>query len=215
MFKEGSIENYKMLNFLDYILEGCNGFVCGGCFKHIFTKESPKDIDVFFETKKDFEDAVASFDRKTPSYNCEDKDEDKFWFCYQNDNVKAYKHMKTGIRVELNRKIFGKPEEILKQFDFTITKFAYFTTCEHDDDNKLVVQKKVLFHEDFFEHLYMKRLVVDDMMLYPASTFERMFKYAKYGFFPCKETKAKIIQALHDMPLSEMKISESMYDGLD
>lgn len=215
MFIEGNIDNYRFLQSLDYILGSCKGFVCGGCFKHILEKETPKDLDVFFENSNDFEEAVKYFDRKTTSYNRNDKEAEEFWFSYENNNVKAYKHMRTGIRIELNRKIFGKPEDILKQFDFTITKFAYFTINEKDENNNIVVKKKVLFHKDFFEHLHMKRLVIDDKIPYPASTFERMFKYAKYGFFPCRETKAKIIEALHDMPLSEMKISESMYNGLD
>lgn len=47
------------------------------------------------------------------------------------------------------------------------------------------------------------------------STFERMLRYAKYGYFPCKETKMKIINALRDLTDEQVELSESLYDGMD
>ena len=41
-----------------------------------------------------------------------------------------------------------------------------------------------------------------------------MFKYAKYGYFPCIETKIKVIQALRDAKELD-NISKSLYDGID
>lgn len=55
----------------------------------------------------------------------DDVRDEKYHFHYENDNVKAYKHIETGVVIELCCKIFGKPEEILNKFDFTITKFAW------------------------------------------------------------------------------------------
>ena len=45
---------------------------------------------------------------------------------YESDNVTAYKHIETGVTLELVRSVFGKPEEVIINFDFTITKFAYY-----------------------------------------------------------------------------------------
>ena len=53
-----------------------------------------------------------------------------------------------------------------------------------------------MYDDKFFEHLHLKRLVIDDKIPFPMSTFERMLRYAKYGYFPCKETKLKIIFVL-------------------
>lgn len=47
------------------------------------------------------------------------------------------------------------------------------------------------------------------------STFERMLRYAKYGYFPCKETKMKIINALRDLTDEQVELSENLYDGMD
>ena len=223
-------ENFFMLSFLDEFMEGHKGFICGGCFKNIFNNERAKDLDIFFENASDWEEAVEYFDRMTPNYDGEDKLDEKYYFYYQNDNVKAYKHIKTGIVLELCCKTFGTAKEILSKFDFTITKFAYFKVevedstgevienkpfYQRDNSIKTHIEYRVMFDDKFFEHLHLKRLVTDDLILFPVSTFERMLRYAKYGYFPCKETKMKIINALRELDDKQVELSKSLYDGMD
>ena len=239
-------ENFVILNWLDEFMTGHKGFICGGCFKNIFNHEKVKDLDIFFKSKDDWKDAVYWFDSKTRGYvdieefdnkNGLSEEEAEYTFYYQNDNVKAYKHKKTGVVIELCSKIFGTAEEILNQFDFTITKFAYYkeevedeTGAEVDDwkddfvdllgevsENKAKthIEYRILHDNKFFEHLHMKRLVTDDKIPFPMSTFERMLRYAKYGYFPCKETKMKIVKALRELDDKQVELSESLYDGMD
>ena len=49
MLVKASRENFWMLNWLDEYMIGHKGFICGGCFKNIFSKEKVKDLDIFFE----------------------------------------------------------------------------------------------------------------------------------------------------------------------
>ena len=182
-------ENFWILNWLDEYMTGHKGFICGGCFKNIFNKEKVKDLDIFFENESDFDDAVQYFDSQTPGYDGDDVRDEKYHFHYENDNVKAYKHIETGVVIELCCKIFGKPE----------THIEY----------------KILMDDAFFEHLHLKRIVIDKDIPFPMSTFERMLRYAKYGYFPCKETKMKIINALRDLTDEQVELSESLYDGMD
>jgi len=211
-------ENFWVLNFLDEYMIGHKGFVVGGCFKNIFNQEKVKDLDMFFQSKADWEDAVKYYDGLCG----EENKGGEYRFFYENVNVKAYKHVKTGITIELCCKVFGTAEEILNSFDFTIVKFAYYKEEVADEtdpfDEKTVethIEYKVLCHDMFFEHLHMKRLVIDDKIPFPMSTFERMFRYARYGYFPCKETKMKIITALRDVPQELLELSNSLYDGMD
>lgn len=60
-----------------------------------------------------------------------------------------------------------------------------------------------------------KGLVIDDKIPFPMSTFERMLRYAKYGYFPCRETKLKLIKALNELNSREIEVSESLYKGWD
>ena len=199
-------ENYYMLSFLDEFMIGHKGFICGGCFKNIFNHEKLKDIDVFFECREDFEGAVRYFDGN----------DDDFYLYYENANVRAYKHKASNTTVELCCKIFGTAEQILNQFDFTVSKFAYFKKLVEDDDGDgSHIEYAVLMHAEFFEHLHMKRLVIDDEIPYPMSTLERMFRYVKYGYMPCRETKLKIANAINDLSKEQISVSESLYNGMD
>lgn len=226
-------ENFWILNWLDEFMQGHKGFICGGCFKNIFNHENVKDLDIFFKSESDWEDAVQYFDSMTEGYERDDKRSVTYHFYYENKNVKAYKHIEKGIVIELCRKIFGTAEQILNQFDFTITKFAYYkeevedeTGAEVDNledvfgdisENKAEthIEYRVLYDDKFFEHLHMKRLVTDNKIPFPISTFERMLRYAKYGYFPCKETKMKIVKALRELSGEQVELSESLYDGMD
>lgn len=171
-------DNYWMLNWLDKFMEGHKGFICGGCFKNIFNQEKVKDLDIFFQNEGDREEAVDYFDSMTAGYTdgtMEDtvsEDEAEYRFLYENDNVKAYVHKETGIRLELISKIYGTAEQIISQFDFSITKFAYYkaeiedeTGAEmeelpFDDGNKVEthIEYRVIYDDKFFEHLHLKRL---------------------------------------------------------
>lgn len=222
-------DNFWILNWLDEFMIGHKGFICGGCFKNIFTHEKVKDLDIFFKNQNDFDDAVQYFDSMTTGYDGGDKRAEEYRFYYENVNVKAYKHIRTGTVLELCNKIFGTAESILKQFDFTIAKFAYYKAEVEDETGALLegtplvvgekrdthIEYRVMHDDKYFEHLHMKRLVVDDSIPFPMSTFERMFRYAKYGFFPCKESKMKIIQALRGLTDSQVELSENLYDGMD
>ena len=77
------------------------------------------------------------------------------------------------------------------------------------------IEYKIVCDENFFEHLHLKRLVVDDKIPFPMSTFERMIRYIGYGYRPCRETKVKIATAIHDLSEQEIVTGESLYDGMD
>lgn len=228
-------DNFWLLNWLDEFMTGHKGFICGGCFKNIFNHEKVKDLDIFFKSKADFEDAVQYFDSQSMGYEGNDKGREIYQFYYENSNVKAYKHIEKGITIELCCKIFGTAEEILNNFDFTVTKFSYYkeeiedeTGAEYDETSTVLnadtggyekpqthIEYKILHDDKFFEHLHLKRLVTDNKIPYPMSTFERMLRYAKYGYFPCKETKLKIIKTLRELSEKQVELSESLYDGMD
>ena len=202
------IGNYPQIRFMKEFLIGHPGFIAGGCFKSAFTGEKPHDLDMFFRDRGEYRDAV--------NYFSENKDD--YVRGYQNENVESFIHLKSGIRIECIQKVFGEPEKILSQFDFTIAKFALATEVEppDDPDGDWTYLDTVIYHPDYFEHLHMKRLVIDDQMLYPVSTFNRTYKYAASGFFPCRETKSKLIKALRELPeYTDQELAKSFYEGVD
>ena len=215
MLVEKNIDNFQNLNWLTEFMRHHKGFICGGCFKNIFNHEKVKDLDIFFKSERDWNDAVMYFDTMTVGYKFDDKGEEEYQFYYENDNVKAYKHLKTGTVIELCCKIFGTAREIIDSFDFTITKFAIYKDVVTDDEGVEHIETKVICDDCFFEHLHLKRLVIDNKIPYPMSTFERMLRYAKYGYFPCRETKMKLVGALRELDERQVEMSESLYEGVD
>jgi hypothetical protein len=193
------------LSWLDEYMSGHKGFIAGGCFKNIFNKEAVKDLDIFFESEVDFIEAEQHY-----------KSNEDYYIYYENSKVIAFKNRnKPHITIELVRTVFGTPEEIISKFDFSITKFAYYKATEEDAEGNEITVYKCMYHKDFFEHLHLKRLVVEETLLFPVSTFERMLRYAKYGYFPCKESKRRIINNLRNNVIEGDDISQSLYNGLD
>lgn len=238
MLVERDRNNFWMLNWLDQYMIGHKGFIAGGCFKNIFSKEKVKDLDIFFENQADYDDVVQYFDSMTPGYEGNDKRNEEYIFYYENDKVKAYKNIKSGIRVELCRALFGRAKEVISQFDFTIVKFAYYKAEVEDESEAEIdpyafdgmeelaeyhmekkpdthIEYRIVCDENFFEHLHLHRLVTDDKIPFPMSTFERMIRYIGYGYKPCKETKLKIAMAIHELSEQEVSVGESLYDGMD
>lgn len=198
-------EFFKVLFLKKYIC-GTNGIIAGGCFKNIFNNQHVKDIDVFFRTESDFKFANERYEH----------DED-FILYYKNKNVIAYKEINTGIVVELIKKIFGEPSDILDQFDFSITKFCYYYEVDYDEEGQGIFDYYILHHPKFFEHLHEKKLVLDsDSLPYPFSTFERSYRYNSYGYKLCRESKINLIKAIrNDTEFKDSDLSSSLYNGID
>ena len=213
-FKVADTYNYRQLWWLDKLLIGHKGYIAGGCFKNIFNNERVKDVDIFFENKADCLEAISY-------YKKEMKEHPSDWrFVYENEKVWSVYSNKEKVRLELVKSTFGEPKQVISEFDFTITKFAYYKNYDNVDEENYMAAFEIIFHEDFFEHLHTKRLVIDDEMIYPVSTFNRVMRYARYGYQPCRETKIKIVTNLAMLDPKNQKdfekeLGKSLYDGLD
>lgn len=216
-YKENNPDNFYQVRWLDNYMEGHKGFIAGGCFKNIFCGEKVKDIDIFFECEKDFNEAVNFFEYKEDVVK---KYENKKAIAFQKEGSKTW--------FELIRSIYGTPEEIISNFDFTITKMAYFKkpiykeSKEVDEIDMLFEEEQIdgyeyclLHHNDFFEHLHMKRLVIDENIPFPISTWERTYRYKGYGFNMCRETKKNLLEAIQKTDLNSQDLSMYNIGGWD
>lgn len=185
------------VRLLDQYMVNHKGFIAGGCFKNIFGGQRIKDIDIFFKNESDYAQANDYF-----------KKNEDYIFSYENANTVSYKNKKTNIRVELIRKHFGTPAEVLSMFDFSITKMAYCRETVNE-----VEALTILFHDKFFQDLVSKKLCLEKEILYPISTFERSYRYCRYGFGLCKESKENLINSLKNSNTDD--ISSDLYFGID
>lgn len=146
-------------------------------------------------------------------------------FKYRNEKACAFQKEGEKVWIEFIESEFGKPEEILRSFDFTVAKMAYYKEPKYEEKEDdyfpfssasiVAYEYKLLYHEKFFEHLHMKRLVIDENIPFPVSTWERSYRYKGYGYNMCRETKKKLLQAIKGVNVEEEDVSLYTTGGWD
>jgi predicted nucleic-acid-binding Zn-ribbon protein len=126
-----------------------------------------------------------------------------------------------------NEVIISNIEEVKHEIDLRFHEFVERTGkepeyVEEEDDyfpfssaSIVAYEYKLLYHEKFFEHLHMKRLVIDENIPFPVSTWERSYRYKGYGYNMCRETKKKLLQALKGVNVEEEDVSLYATGGWD
>lgn len=200
-------DNFPSIRFLDKFMQGHKGFIAGGCFKNMLSGEKVKDIDIFFESPYDFQEAVDHFNSLV--------EEGTWIFKYRNEKACAFQEKGSSMWIELIESTFGTPRQILDRFDFTITKFAYFREKVLDEGEDWHYEYMLLYHSEFFEHLHMKRLVIDNKIPFPISTWERPYRYKGYGYNLCRESKQKLLDAIRNTTPQDEELSMYNLGGWD
>ena len=201
-FKTSDRDVFFNLKKLDPFMSGHKGFIAGGVFKNIFNGEPVRDIDMFFEKEEDYKETLKYF-----------KENKNYKKAYENDNCYAFIHIPTKTSIELVRRFFLTPQEVIEKFDFSIVRAAYFKQ-ENEEGG---INYKFMYVDRFFEDLHQKKLVIDidfDKIPLPANTFDRAFKYQRYGYNLCRESKVKLIEALR-MLQGDIDFNKSLYFGID
>lgn len=134
-------------------------FVAGGAVRSLFTNEPVNDFDVYFKTRKDFENAVAG------AY-------DNGWW-----NVSTTKRAVTfsdhgGTPIQfMYFDFFESPSKIFDAFDFTIVMGAYD-----------FVSGEFILHADFMRHNSQRFLKFHPGTRYPIASSVRVLKYLERGY---------------------------------
>lgn len=191
-------DTFFKLRKLDKYMTGHKGFIAGGVFKNLFNNQRYRDVDVFFESIEDYNEADKFYSNEKDTWS----------FVYENTNAKCFVNKTNKVKVEIVKSSFGSVQETLSRFDFTVVKFAYFKSTENDE-----TEYKAMYHSSFFEDLTNKKLVIDESSSFPVNTLERSWKYKGYGFGLCRESKIKLITMLQGV--DPETIGNDLYFGFD
>jgi len=145
---------------------GSKGFIAGGCPRYFAVDdEIPySDIDVYCKSEEYFNDICQALE--------------KAGWQKTSESVNAVRYRKSpgGVIVEVikpfqneHMKTFGEPEEVIQQFDFTVTK-AYFKD-----------KRTVVVDEALIEDVKRRRLIITSIPC-PIAVAQRVTKYARKGF---------------------------------
>lgn len=176
--QDSNSENWSLYD----LLKNTQGFVAGGAFKTLdkVTEEDYKDdsvflfcyfyhikdIDVFFDSEEKFNNA------------CKILKKNNFDQLYETPNAIGFSTKHCNVTIELIRRNFRKPIEILKTFDFIIAKKAMLV----DENGELVV----IEHKDY-SNCYKKNSLEIDKIEFNScidnftsvGIFERLYKYIR------------------------------------
>lgn len=219
-FVHESGSEFPMMHHYDKMLFHVGDMIAGGFAKNAVLGNRPRDLDMYFNSVDDLEDTRLRLLA------------DGWEKRYESPHAIGVTDGHTS--VDLVKMEFGSAEEILATFDFTVCKFAWVRVGEivSEIENAGQIDDKeggadgypceAVFASTFFEHLAMKRLVIDDKLPLPLSTFQRMFKYTRYGFNLCRASKVKLLTAINDAVTSLPQgsdindaLSNILYEGID
>lgn len=193
-------DNFWQIRWLDKYMEGHKGFIAGGCFKNILSGERVKDIDIFFESESDFQEAVDLFN--------DEKHQKEGWkFKYRNKKVCAFQKEGEKVWVEFIESEFGKPEEILRSFDFTVAKMAYYKEPKYEEKE-----------DDYFPFSSASIVAYEYKLLYQMWNYileEGLEDWDEddYGFYGLPLFKATAVKYGWDNPIGEDSGRERKYDS--
>jgi len=166
-------------------------FVAGGALTSVFLNTTVIDLDIFFI----HEDHYNEFKRAhNHSFNR------KNLIC-QTDCADSYNI--NGIRVQLIKRIYGKPCEVIGRFDYTICMAAY-----------LPMSGEIILGNNFLYHLSGKELHYH-IGEYPLASLWRAKKYLKKGFnFPAVEI-IKLALTINNLNIKDYKELKEQLEGID
>jgi len=152
--------------------------IAGGFIRAYYAGEVPSDMDLYFETKDQCQEAC------TLLRNAEWKQ------VYETKEATSF--TKNNKIVQVISFINGGAEEILSKFDFTVCQVAIDGIEKNSADE---LKGILLMHNDFFEHLA-SRLLVFTNSSRPLSSLKRVIKYIKRGYSICDGNIIRIARAI-------------------
>jgi len=140
--------------------------IAGGFLRAFYAGEKPSDMDVYFRAHEALQgyEGLLEKDGWERTFGTERADS---W-------------VKGNHKIQTIKMIYGTPEEILEEFDFTVCQ------CALSGD-------RVYLAETFFEDLAARVLVFTGSRL-PLSSLKRAFKYHRRGYHICDENIVKLAE---------------------
>ena len=157
--------------------------LAGGALTSVFSNQPINDFDIYFKSKEGFE-------RVNNTMKIHNK------VLFETSSAITYEYSITTRRITQTYKVqlikfnFGEPDEIIKNFDFTICQAAYDFEME-----------TFHFNGHFFKHLAQKKLVYNPNCLKPFSSLVRTKKFEQRGYTISKLELLKVAISISQVKL--------------
>lgn len=173
---------FRATGFFDRIFNGkiedINCWLAGGCFRAFFQpSEKIDDIDIFTVDRKE---AARLIYRLRKEFDFQP------YFINKNAIKGIIKSGGKQFKVDVVKRFYENQEKSIEDFDYSVSKFSYS-----------LKSKAVVYSENFFADLIMKRLVIPDTGYgNPLGSLKRLTKYQKKGYSACNGTLLTIAKRI-------------------
>lgn len=172
-----------------------NVILCGGAITSVFTGLPVKDLDFYVPTLE----AEKEVDTFLRTY---------FPTVFESNNAITYKRASGSgaliYTIQLIKRFKGGPQDIFKNFDFTITQGCYQFS-----------EKSFVFSPRFFSDLSKRRLVYCGASHFPICALYRTLKYQKKGFIVTGGTLMHIALAIAQLEIKNYRELREQLQGID
>ena len=173
------------------------GFIAGGAVRSVFASERINDYDIFFPSKKDFDNCTKEFAELT-------NDEGGFKYKFtRTDSAWSYR-TESKQQFQLIQAVFGTPDQIVDSFDFTVCMAAW-----------IPMDNRFLLNDLFLKHLSQRRLHFNANAGYPICSLWRAFKYTQRGYKLPAIDAIKIALKIHSLKLTDRGSLKKQLMGID
>ena len=172
-------------------------YLAGGAIRSVFTGERIEDLDIMFESEAAFKACTALL--------AENVDEDgRFRYNFtQTDAAWSYKP-DGGLMIQLIKAVYGEPERVLAQYDFTMCMGAWIPGTQ-----------RFVFADCFLKHCAQRRLVYNTAGKYPISSLWRTLKYVKRGYKLPGVEAIKLALRINSLRLDTVAALKEQLMGID
>lgn len=201
MDKEIQIKSYLSYVF-NHIVDGLDGelkelvksegVIAGGAIRSLYTGAPINDIDIYMQNPESAErvrSIVNDHINSGTGYFSKMKVMKLLWPKsrdeeFLSENAWTFVNSKVGLKVQLIYKYSGKPEQLIKKFDFTNSQAVYIPQSDvlilPGQFKSALLEKRLEFNEDCFSPVY---------------SLDRMFKFVRGGYIIDRRNLMKIVKA--------------------
>lgn len=165
-------------------------FVAGGALTSVFSNQPINDLDIFFYNLTD----LALLQSKLTAKNISSK--------FVTDSAISYDL--NGVKVQLIKRVYGTPLEIINQFDFTTTMAAYIPNTSD-----------FILGETFLYDLCQRELYFNINAKYPICSLWRTKKFIAKGFHLSAGEFLKLSLAINNLKIKTYKDLKEQLEGID
>lgn len=168
-------------------------FIAGGACRSVFSGERINDLDIYFKSQEDFD-----------KFNDKHFKDLKAVF----DTPNAISYCKNNRKIQLIKKFYGDPTDVLKRFDLTVCQCAYIP-FPYTSQNMFVMS------DSFLEHLSLRLLVYNTNGDHPINSLYRVVKFLKRGYKVPAVELVKLALRINNLEINTYRDLKEELEGID